>query len=133
MDSAEKLLERFETGSKQIIVEFRERSEDGSYVWLQKTVLMSKDTLYDSSTGREQIVVHGIMLFKNTSAFHEQEMQENERLQEAFEKADSASKAKTEFMNRMSHDIRTPINGIMGMLNIIRKNRDHAEFPEQFR
>lgn len=26
-------------------------------------------------------------------------------------------------MNRMSHDIRTPINGIMGMLEIIRKNR----------
>ena len=127
VDSAEKLLERFETGAKQIIVEFREKCEDGSFVWLQKTVLMSKDTLYDSSTGREQIVVHGIMLFKNTSAFHEQEQQENERLQEAFEKADSASRAKTEFMNRMSHDIRTPINGIMGMLNIIRKNRDNAE------
>ena len=31
------------------------------------------------------------------------------------------SRAKTEFMNRMSHDVRTPINGIMGMLDIIRK------------
>lgn len=127
VDSAEKLLERFETGAKQIIVEFRKKSADGSFVWLQKTVLMSRDTLYDSCTGREQIVVHGIILFKNTSAFHEQEQQENERLQEAFEKADSASKAKTEFMNRMSHDIRTPINSIMGMLNIIQKNRNDAE------
>ena len=64
---------------------------------------------------------------KNTSVFHEKEQQERERLQVAFEEADSASKAKTEFLNRMSHDIRTPINGIMGMLEIIRKNReDHA-------
>ena len=127
VDSREKLLERFATGAKQIIVEFREKGPDGRYIWLQKTVLMSKDTLYDSSTGREQIVVHGIVLFKNTSAFHEKEQQENERLQLAFEKADSASKAKTEFMNRMSHDIRTPINGIMGMLNIIQKNRSNPE------
>ena len=42
----------------------------------------------------------------------------------AYEEADSENRAKTEFMNRMSHDIRTPINGIMGMVDIIRKNRD---------
>ena len=126
-NASDKLLERFYSGSKQIIVEFREKVEDGNFIWLQKTVLMSKDVLYDSRTGREQTVVHGIMLFKNTSAFHEKEQKENERLQHAFEEADSASKAKTEFMNRMSHDIRTPINGIMGMLNIIQKNRDNAE------
>ena len=76
VDSTDKLLERFRTGAKQIIVEFREKTADGKFVWLQKTVLMSKDTLYDSSTGREQIVVHGIMLFKDTSAFHEKEQQE---------------------------------------------------------
>ena len=92
-------------------------------MWLQKTVLMSQDTLYDEKTNREIPVVHGMILFKNTSVFHEQEQMEKERLQVAFEEADSASKAKTEFMNRMSHDIRTPINGIMGMLEIIRKNR----------
>lgn len=45
----------------------------------------------------------------------------------AYEEADSENRAKTEFMNRMSHDIRTPINGIMGMVDIIRKNRDDRE------
>ena len=39
------------------------------------------------------------------------------------EEADSENRAKTEFMNRMSHDIRTPINGIMGMVDIIRKKQ----------
>lgn len=123
VDSSEKLLERFQTGAKQITVEYREKAANGELMWLQKTVLMSQDTLYDEKTNREIPVVHGMILFKNTSVFHEQEQMEKERLQVAFEEADSASKAKTEFMNRMSHDIRTPINGIMGMLEIIRKNR----------
>ena len=61
-------------------------------------------------------------LFRNTSAFHEKEDREKEKLQLAYQKADLESKAKTDFMNRMSHDIRTPINGILGMMQIIRKN-----------
>ena len=52
-------------------------------------------------------------------------------MQSAFEAADSESKAKTEFMNRMSHDIRTPINGIMGMLHIIRKSEKEPEKVEE--
>ncbi|MFR3494874.1 MAG: hypothetical protein ACLTTJ_14210 [Blautia sp.] len=50
--------------------------------------------------------MHGIILFKNTADFHEKEQQEKERLQIAFEEADAENKAKTEVMNRMSHDIR---------------------------
>ena len=41
-----------------------------------------------------------------------------QRLKEIAEKAELANKAKTEFLLRMSHDIRTPLNGIMGMLDI---------------
>ena len=79
---------------------------------------MSRDTVYDAKTDKESKIVHGIIVFKNTSDFHEKEQQEKERLQIAFEEADAENKAKTEFMNRMSHDIRTPINGIMGMVDI---------------
>ena len=46
-----------------------------------------------------------------------------ERLEAAFQEADLASRTKTEFLNRMSHDIRTPINGIIGMLEIIKRSR----------
>ena len=125
VDSSFKLLKRFATGAKQVTVEYCEMmGKENKPVWLQKTVLMSRDMVYDANTDKESSVVHGIVLFKNTSDFHEKEQQEKARLQMAYEEADSENRAKTEFMNRMSHDIRTPINGIMGMVDIIRKNRD---------
>ena len=127
VDSSFKILKRFATGSRQITVEYCETGKNGHPIWLQKTVLMSRDTVYDAKTDKESKIVHGIILFKNTSDFHEKEQQEKERLQIAFEEADAENKAKTEFMNRMSHDIRTPINGIMGMLDIIYKNRQDEE------
>ena len=70
----------------------------------------------------ERMIVRAIILFRNTSAFHEKDDREKKQLQLAYQKADLESKAKTDFMNRMSHDIRTPINGILGMMQIIRKN-----------
>lgn len=131
IDSAEKLLERFNTGTKQVTVEYREEKTEGVFSWLQKTVLMSRDTVYDKRTNKESTVVHGIILFKNTSVFHEKDQKEKERLQLAYEEADSENKAKTEFMNRMSHDIRTPINGIMGMVDIIRKYKNDPNKLEE--
>ncbi len=51
----------------------------------------------------------------------------NGELQSAIMEAERANLAKTEFLSHMSHDIRTPINGIMGMLNIAEKNPDDLE------
>ena len=51
----------------------------------------------------------------------------NVLLKEAADKAEAASKAKTEFLSHMSHDIRTPINGIMGMTSIALKNTGNEE------
>ena len=46
----------------------------------------------------------------------------NRRLQVAVREAESASKAKTDFLSTMSHDIRTPMNAIIGLTTIAEKN-----------
>ena len=56
--------------------------------------------------------------------YTEQLQLKNEQLREAVEQADRANAAKTSFLSRMSHDIRTPLNGIIGLLEI---DEAHAE------
>jgi signal transduction histidine kinase/CheY-like chemotaxis protein len=53
------------------------------------------------------------------------EQMRQKELSNALEAAEAASRAKSEFLRRMSHDIRTPINGIIGMTNIARKNLEN--------
>ncbi len=59
--------------------------------------------------------------------------QKNGELQIAIREAQKANLAKTEFLSHMSHDIRTPINGIMGMLNIAEKNPEDLERQRECR
>lgn len=51
----------------------------------------------------------------------------NKQLTVAKEQADRANAAKTSFLSRMSHDIRTPLNGIIGLLDIDEKHPDDEE------
>ena len=127
IDTSKSLLDRFYAGEKQVTVEYQESNKDGKEIWIQKTVLMSQDTVYDNEKEREHTVVRGIIMFRNTSEFHEKDQKEKEQLQIAYEKADMESKTKTEFMNHMSHDLRTPINGILGMIHVIRKSWNNQE------
>ncbi|GFI33412.1 aerobic respiration control sensor protein ArcB [Lachnospiraceae bacterium] len=48
-------------------------------------------------------------------------------LQKAFEAAEQANRAKSEFLSKMSHDIRTPMNAIVGMSAIAEANIDDRE------
>ena len=67
VDSSKKLLQRFENGDKQVVVEYQETDESGRRIWLQKTVLMSQDTVYDRKTKRESVVVHGMIRQSSTA------------------------------------------------------------------
>ena len=122
VESSQNLLNRYRAGDKHVTVEYQIQMPNQSVIWVQEMILMREDVIYDIDMQKERNIVRAIILFRNTSAFHEKEDREKEKLQLAYQKADLESKAKTDFMNRMSHDIRTPINGILGMMQIIRKN-----------
>ena len=55
----------------------------------------------------------------------------NKRLQTTAMKAESANKAKTDFLSTMSHDIRTPMNAIIGLTTIAEKNLGDAESTKE--
>jgi signal transduction histidine kinase/ActR/RegA family two-component response regulator len=61
----------------------------------------------------------------------EKEFRYIEQMQEALGEAERANVSKTNFLRRMSHDIRTPLNGIIGMLKIMDDNEgDQAKYRE---
>ena len=73
-----------------------------------------------------------------TNQVHQKKEQEKDEkykaeLLIAAKKAEAANEAKTEFLQRMSHDIRTPINGICGMVNMADHYADDMEKQTEYR
>ncbi len=60
--------------------------------------------------------------FRNTDNIVNEEKEQQALIEEALAKAETANEVKTDFLNNMSHDIRTPMNAIMGMTNIAIEN-----------
>ena len=79
-------------------------------------------------------LIFSIFLFwghRTNQAHQKQEQEKDEKYKAelliAAKKAEAANEAKTEFLQRMSHDIRTPINGICGMVNMADHYADDME------
>ena len=80
------------------------------------------------------LLIFGIFCFwgyRADLAHRKQEQEKDEKykaeLLRTAKKAEAANEAKTEFLQRMSHDIRTPINGICGMINVADHYADNME------
>ena len=58
---------------------------------------------------------------------------QEQAIMELLERVRRANSAKSEFLSHMSHDLRTPINGILGMLAIMEKSQDNLERQEECR
>jgi signal transduction histidine kinase/CheY-like chemotaxis protein len=67
---------------------------------------------------------HVLLVAEDIDQEKQQRLKTQQQLEAALEDAKRANLAKSEFLSRMSHDIRTPINGIMGMLEICQKYMD---------
>ncbi len=114
--------------SKKHIVE--ELSEKKSFSFNYRMMLDGKPHYYmckvikPSSDDEGCNIIIGI--FDDDERVHD-EMEKSEQLRDAMEKAESANRAKTAFLFNMSHDVRTPMNAILGFTDIARKNLDNQE------
>ena len=75
--------------------------------------------------------------YRTNLAHRKQEQEKDEKYKAelliAAKKAEAANEAKTEFLQRMSHDIRTPINGICGMIDVADHYADDMEKQTEYR
>lgn len=126
-DDSAKILEHFSLSGLRrqkkdrhidFALECRSRLFGSEYRW---TAFNS--TLLAQSDGYHQI----ILTLRDIHEDKLKELRKQQALQEAFDAAKAANMAKNEFLSRMSHDIRTPMNAIMGMTAIAGKYLDDKD------
>lgn len=109
--------------------QFRVKHKNGTYIWVRGAAKFRRD-----SGGKVQSCIG---IFVDINDFMVAEKKHQQELETAWQKAELANKAKTEFLHGMSHDMRTPLNGIMGLIKIneahhhdeelVRRNRKKME------
>ena len=85
------------------------------YGWIRATAVMART----DEEGKASGIVYAA---QDVTESKRKEMREQRAIQAACEAANHANASKSEFLSRMSHDIRTPMNGIMGMTKIASEN-----------
>ena len=88
--------------------------------WVRSTVVLVRS----DGAGRP---VTALYAAQDVTESKQKEAREHRALLEACRAANHASAAKSEFLSRMSHDIRTPMNGIIGMTSIAAANVENRE------
>ncbi len=109
----------------------KELKENNTYKVVYKRFCDGKEEYYqvDFSTAGD-ISNSFVMAFKNVNDVVLAEKEKNEALQMALMSAEHANEAKTKFLNSISHDIRTPMNAIIGFTALARrdiKNEDKVK------
>lgn len=99
------------------IANFRIVKESGDYVYYQLCFVPLRD-----ENGKIAGVVAGM---KNVDNEVRKEMNDRQELENAKYAAEAANRAKTAFLFNMSHDIRTPMNAILGYTDVAIKHRDN--------
>lgn len=98
-------------------------NRDGVEYWLQVSTLCIARDKEDSATDV-------LIAIQDVTEAKAREISQRQALEEAFRAAEYASQAKSDFLNSMSHDIRTPMNSIMGLTAIASM---HVDDPERVR
>ena len=99
-------------------LQFEYMTEDGKHWDNVSVIAMSREN------GVSQTVLFAI---QDITDLKREELRTRTALQEAYNAADFANHAKSDFLSRMSHDIRTPMNAVMGMTAIAAMHLDDTE------
>ncbi len=96
------------------------------------TSFLNMAVVYVSVIASMVVLMMGLLMFffiskRGDRRIIAHQRQANALLKDAADAANAASIAKSDFLSHMSHDIRTPINGIMGMTEIALKNIDDKD------
>ena len=81
---------------------------------------------------KSNLVHKGIILFRNITTEKSKEIEANKKLSQALAAARDASNAKTTFLFNMSHDIRTPMNAVMGFTAMAKKHITDTETTKKY-
>ncbi len=111
----------FLRNERVIDIEVKQTPPEGSGIadFIEMFIVLNEDEL----TGH----IMACVIWKDISEFRSMELQARIALKDAYEMAEQASRAKSEFLSRMSHDIRTPMNAIIGMTAIAKTRIDERE------
>ena len=112
-----------ELSKKQVYSVNYRKQQDGQIIYFQMKAV---------SAGAED-GSRGIVLgFRSVDADIRREMEQNTLLEAALSQANRASKAKSVFLSNMSHDIRTPMNAIVGFTNLAITHIDQKEQVSEY-
>lgn len=106
----ESLKQRFEQGESEVTVDYWGGVADGQQMCVRQSFIMTRD----EQTGDIMVMV----VSKDITAQVQKQREQTQALQDALMQAQHANSAKTTFLSNMSHDIRTPMNAIIGFTTI---------------
>lgn len=115
----EYMKESFEQGKFEYNIEHLTKGISGDEVHIQKQFILTQDEKTKD--------IYALVIGKELSEQRYAQIKQQQELEMALEKAKKAEKAKSTFLFNMSHDIRTPMNAIIGFNEIARKNVDNKE------
>lgn len=107
-----------ENPGKYCTAEYRRLTSDGSFRWYSIVIFSDLKTKSENCT---------IVALKDIHERKAREERAERALREAYETATRANEAKSVFLSRMSHDIRTPINAIIGMTTLAQTYIDQKD------
>lgn len=124
--SPKALLEYFSQSKNSLVFETRRLSEDGQYHWISITI-SKLDNKLDSDCLLMILVVDIDVRKRSEQKIREDELENKMLLEGKLKVSEEANDAKSEFLARISHDIRTPMNAIIGITSIALKEYENAE------